>query len=108
MAEERGKSAFVRVMSALWEGDPMKMMIEIMGSLPAVFISTFGLTFHLFRLLDKYVKIRRRRSKILPLLFGVVNSIYITFVITLYDENGHLLCLLSSGHNGLPVHGING
>ena len=72
----------------------MKMMMEIMGSLPAVFISTFGLTFHLFGLLDKYVEIRRRRSKILPLLFSVVNSIYMTFVITLYTTGKPTLWLL--------------
>ena len=95
MAKVLGKGAFVMPMSVLWEADPMGMIIEIIGSLPAVFISTFGLTFHLFRFLDKFVEQRQnKRPKGLLLIFCVVDSIYTTFVITLYSGGTPVLYLL--------------
>ena len=72
----------------------MKMIMEIIGSLPAVFISTFGLTFYLLRFLDKFVERSRNKPKGLLLLFCVIDSIYMTFVITLYTTGKPTLYLL--------------
>ena len=72
----------------------MMMILEIIASYPAVFISTFGLTFYLFRFLDKYVETRRRSSKALPLLFSVADSVYVTCTLFFYNGGGPTLYLL--------------
>ena len=73
---------------------PLKTILGGVGSLPAVFFSTFLLTICLFRFCDQYVVEKRIDSKALMVLFAFIDGIYATVAMSLYDSGMPVLYLL--------------
>ena len=73
----------------------MKYVLNFIGSLPAVFVTSFFLTYALFTFFDNLVESRPlKHPRLLRLFFCIINAVYVTFAITLYDGGTPTLYLL--------------